>query len=132
MEDGNMQGCNVAAMRDALAKMTDWMEKHSAIFSVQVNPREDDPDEVERERERERDEVISMARAALAAPSHTGKWENGKNYEYEFAYCSECGRMQWADWGSHEQAKENIESFADDYRFCPGCGARMEGGEYVR
>ena len=25
-----------------------------------------------------------------------GKWINGSGYEYEYAYCSECGRLQWA------------------------------------
>lgn len=30
------------------------------------------------------------------------------------------------------QAEENIKSFADDYRFCTGCGAKMEDGEYVK
>ena len=68
----------------------------------------------------------------LAAPPHTGKWMNGRNYEYEYAYCSECGRTQWADWDSHKQAEESIGSFADDYRYCPGCGAKMEGGVYVK
>lgn len=76
--------------------------------------------------------IISKCNAALAAPPHTGKWMNGRNYEYEYAYCSECGRMQWADWDTHKQAEESIGSFADDYRFCPGCGAKMEGGVYVK
>ncbi len=64
-------------------------------------------------------------------PRRNGKWENGTEYEYEYAYCSECGRMQWAGWDTHKQARENIESFADKYRYCPGCGAEMEGGVYV-
>ena len=59
------QSGNAAKMRKALEKMTDWMEKHTAMFSVQVSPRKDDPIEVERER----DEAISLARAALAAPA---------------------------------------------------------------
>lgn len=61
----------------------------------------------------------------------TGKWLNGKDYEYEFAYCSKCGLPQWADWSSHREAKENIGNFAEKYRYCPKCGAKMEGGEYV-
>ena len=78
------------------------------------------------------EECQKKARAALAAPPHKGRWKNGKNYEYEYAYCSECGRMQWAGWDSHRQAEDNIKSFADDYRFCPGCGTEMKGGEYVK
>lgn len=73
-----------------------------------------------------------VARAALAAPARKGKWKNGTDYEYEYAYCSECGRMQWAGWDTHKQAEENIESFAANYRYCPGCGTEMEGGVYVK
>jgi len=67
----------------------------------------------------------------LSSP-HKGKWENGTMYEYEYAYCSECGHMQWAGWDSHREAEDNIEEFAHNYKFCPGCGAEMEGGVYVR
>lgn len=69
---------------------------------------------------------------ALAAPPHTGKWVNGSEYEYEYAYCSVCGYMQFADWDSHRQAEEGVISFADNYKFCPSCGAKMEGGVYVK
>lgn len=78
------------------------------------------------------EDIIDKIDAALAAAPHTGKWKNGRKYEYEYAYCSACGRMQWAGWDSHNQAEENIEDFANDYRFCPGCGAKMEGGVYVK
>ena len=61
----------------------------------------------------------------------TAKWMNGNDYEYEFAYCSECGRMQYADWNSHMEAKEKVGDFHERYKFCPNCGAKMEGGEYV-
>lgn len=76
--------------------------------------------------------IVDIAEEALSAQPHKGKWKNGTMYEYEYAYCSECGRSQWAGWDTHEQAKENIESFARDYKFCPGCGAEMEGGVYVK
>ena len=70
--------------------------------------------------------------ATLSVAPHKGKWKNGTRYEYEYAYCSECGRMQWAGWDSHREAEDNIESFANDYKFCPGCGTEMEGGVYVK
>ena len=60
-----------------------------------------------------------------------GRWLNGKDYEYEFAYCSKCGRMQWAGWDTHQQAKEKIGEFYKAFKFCPECGSEMEGGEYV-
>lgn len=69
---------------------------------------------------------------SASTPPRKGKWKNGRRYEYEYAYCSECGRMQWAGWDTHKQAEENIESFACDYKYCPGCGAEMEGGVYVQ
>ncbi len=84
---------NAAAMREALEKITDWMEKHTAIFSVQVSPREEDPDEVEREK----DEAISLARAALSAPPRqcdVGTVEEQTKRKIEFCYkqrgCSNC------------------------------------------
>lgn len=59
------------------------------------------------------------------------KWLNGKHYECEFAYCSKCGRMEWAGWTTHNRAKEKVVDFFNDYKFCPECGSEMEGGEYV-
>ena len=52
------------AMREALARMLDWMEEHTGCYSVQVSPHRDDPDAVQKEK----DEAISRARAALALP----------------------------------------------------------------
>ena len=66
------------------------------------------------------------------AKPRTGKWLNGNDYEYEYACCSACGRMQWADWDSHREAEEKVGTFAENYKYCPGCGAKMEGGEYVK
>jgi translation elongation factor EF-G len=53
------------------------------------------------------------------------------DYEYEFAYCSECRRMQWTGWDNHAEARKRVVDFHKDFRFCPGCGARMTGGEYI-
>ena len=111
---------NAAAMREACAKMRQLLMlrgdgKERCILSWD-----------------EFNESQKMLRAALSAQPHKGKWENGTMYEYEYAYCSECGRMQWAGWYTHKQAEEEIELFADNYRFCPGCGTEMEGGVYVK
>ena len=106
---------NAAAMREALEYVIQWREDCIS---------EEGADNV--------DDMMAIVQNALSAPPHKGKWENGTKYEYEYAYCSECGRMQWAGWDTHKQAKENIESFARDYKFCPGCGTEMEGGVYVK
>ena len=60
-----------------------------------------------------------------------GVWENGTGFEYEFAYCSVCGRMEFADFNSHADAKKKIKHFHEEYKFCPGCGAKMTGGRYI-
>lgn len=60
-----------------------------------------------------------------------GKWLNGRHYEYEYAYCSKCGHMEYAGWNSHAEAREAIVYFHKHYRFCPWCGTKMEGGQYV-
>ena len=60
----------------------------------------------------------------------TGRWINGDDHEYEYAYCSECGHTQWADWDSHQEARDKVADFHEKYRFCPHCGARMTGGMY--
>lgn len=113
----NYEGGNAAAMYEALVKIAHYCDD---IYEM------DDPCCAD-------GHILSdMARAALSKPPRKGKWKNGTKYEYEYAYCSECGRMQWAGWDTHKQAKENIESFAHYYKFCPGCGAEMEGGVYVQ
>ena len=40
-------------------------------------------------------------------------WINGDDYEYEFAYCSRCNRMEHAGWNTHAEAKDNIERGAN-------------------
>lgn len=47
-----------------------------------------------------------------AAAMREGKWMNGRRFEYEYAYCPECGRMKFAGLDTHKQAEKNIESFA--------------------
>ena len=125
---------NAAAMRDALRALRDASRnfynqilnsKYSGILDKYTCVKQGFPAVLDLR------SAFPMANAALSAPPHKGKWENGTMYEYEYAYCSECGRMQWAGLDSHKQADEEIESFARDYKFCPGCGSEMEGGVYV-
>lgn len=53
-----------------------------------------------------------------------GRWTTGP--EYEYAYCSACGHSEYAGWDSTSEAKREIDSFADEFRFCPNCGAKMK------
>lgn len=114
---------NVSAMRSALEKIKKLNRYDLGCIRSRKRREEFDAKILE---------IEKVVRAALAALPHKGRWKNGRSYEYEYAYCSECGRMQWAGWDTHRQAEENIGSFADDYRFCPSCGAEMEGGVYVK
>lgn len=51
------------------------------------------------------------------------KWRLG--CEYEFAYCSNCGRQEYAGWNSTSESIEKIGKFKESYRYCPWCGAKM-------
>lgn len=73
--------------------------------------------------------LVDSARAAIASAS--AEWLNGDDYEYEFAYCSKCGHMEFADWDSHKEAKEKVGEYHVEHRYCSWCGAKMEGGRYV-
>lgn len=61
----------------------------------------------------------------------TAIWKNGTDYEYEFAYCSTCGHMQFANWNTHREAREMIKHYHETFHYCPECGAKMEGGTYI-
>ena len=116
-EEKPMEAGDMKAMREALENLVHNIELRSSTFDIFSI--------VDRK-------TFLDAKAALSEPPRTGKWKNGKKYEYEYAYCSACGHMQWAGWDTHKQAEEDIENFAEVYKFCPNCGAKMEGGVYVK
>ena len=49
-----------------------------------------------------------------------------KSFEYEYATCSNCGFNEYTDWDCTNEAKEKIKTFHETYRYCPGCGRKME------
>lgn len=49
-----------------------------------------------------------------------------KSIEYEYATCSNCGFNEYTDWDCTDEAKEKIKTFHETYRYCPGCGRKME------
>jgi hypothetical protein len=69
--------------------------------------------------------IVEIAKSALVEQKYEAKWKLGA--EYEYAYCSHCGRQQWASWDSYREAIENIGEFHKEYKFCPNCGFEMKG-----
>ena len=49
-----------------------------------------------------------------------------KSIEYEYATCSACGFNEYTGWDSTNEANEKIKTFHSIYRYCPGCGSKME------
>ena len=72
----------------------------------------------------------AIAEERKSRPNLVAEWKLGP--EYEFAYCSNCGHAEWADWDSTEEAKDGVTDFCNEVKFCPNCGAKMEGGVYVK
>lgn len=53
-----------------------------------------------------------------------GRWEHKKN-DYSVAWCSKCKGMFDTTWHG-KTAKEYFAQFAEAYRYCPRCGAKMD------
>ena len=68
----------------------------------------------------------AIAEERKSRPNLVAEWKLGP--EYESAYCSHCGHMQYADWDAYIEAAEKIGTFHEEYKFCPNCGAQMKGG----
>lgn len=65
-----------------------------------------------------------IVKAVNAGPRRKGHWYVT---EYESATCSECGWMEFMSWDSTSEAREKVKTVHEEYKFCPHCGAEMEG-----
>lgn len=58
---------------------------------------------------------ISDTRPADVAPVVHGRWNVVEGCRLDNAVCSNCGR--------------HFQAYYEAYRFCPNCGAKMDGGD---
>lgn len=65
---------------------------------------------------------ISREPAADVAPVGHGKWLNAG--DWALAECSECGEVYDV---SDNPCEEHFKLFGQFYRYCPNCGAKMDG-----
>lgn len=77
-------------------------------------------DDVLANRPTERDSLIVAVRKAFAEQKR-GKWESQSDGGY---CCSLCGRY------AMDKADGRIVMISVKSRFCPNCGAKMEGGKW--
>ena len=72
-------------------------------------------------------ETVKHFPAADVEPVRHGRWEHKKN-DYSVAWCSKCKGMFDTTWHG-KTAKEYFAQFGEAYRYCPRCGAKMQGAE---
>lgn len=125
-------GTSIVAIRCASnGDVIDSMDHHGSKHAIKIVMRTCDRMNKEAEQFYAPNGNAASKREQLPEVRANGKWKNGTDYEYEFAYCSECGRTVFADWCSHAEAREKVVNFHEKYKYCPECGAKMEGGYYV-
>lgn len=72
------------------------------------------------------DQVIDYEPAADVAPVVHGEWLNIDG-DYTFAACSICETAY--EVATEEEAEKGLwDAFMCSYRYCPSCGAKMDGG----
>lgn len=74
-------------------------------------------------------EAIQDETAADVAPVVHGKWLNIDG-DYTFAACSICETAY--EVATEEEAEKGLwDAFMCSYRYCPNCGAKMDGGDNI-
>ena len=100
--------------------MAEYIERRYAVDAV-VDVYYDTPD-IDLSGEKFEAAILKIP-AADVAPVRHGRWVDN--------HCTACGMMPMGDemWKNHGFEPPLFERFMD---YCPGCGARMDGGSYAK
>ena len=95
----------LAEVKKRFAKRLDWLKRdiHDEYSRALYDCCEVDVD------------LIDEIPAADVAPVVHGKWDVVEGRRLDNAICSNCGRR--------------FQAYYEAYRFCPNCGAKMDGGD---
>ena len=71
--------------------------------------------------------IINQFPAADVAPVVHGEWLNF-NGDFSAAECDQCGELYEVS-PDEKPCEDYFNAFKQFYKFCPNCGAKMDGGE---
>ena len=90
--------------------MTEYIKREAALTDFEQCNRENPSWTPQRVKQ-----LLVRQPAADVAPVVHGRWNVVEGRRLDNAICSNCGR--------------HFQAYYEAYRFCPNCGAKMDGGE---